>query len=177
MEITKKKIEEIGDEFKRSGKADRIHFFKGIDGFGLRLQGDRRTWIVQYRIGLKQRRVTLGTTDELDPKEAIKRAKEVVAGVWKNEDPQQERKDERANPKITFRTVVDRYLELQKPKLRAHSFYENERARTTLSSLFTWAMKHGLCEADANPVAIRRASSFAEQMPPTSSPPITTTGS
>jgi hypothetical protein len=36
--------------------------------------GGKRTWIAQYRLGSKQRRVTLGTTDTLDSEEARRRA-------------------------------------------------------------------------------------------------------
>ena len=39
--------------------------------FGIRLRsGGRRTWVAQYRIGTKQRRVTLGTIETIDADEA-----------------------------------------------------------------------------------------------------------
>ena len=43
------------------GKKDHIEFDDDVPGFGLRLrEGGSRTWIFQYRIGSKQRRMVLG---------------------------------------------------------------------------------------------------------------------
>ena|SRR5829696_5745279 len=62
------------------GKTEIIVFDKTLPGFGVRVRlGGKRTWIAQYRLGLKQRRVTLGTTDTLDGEEARRRAKSVLA--------------------------------------------------------------------------------------------------
>jgi Arm DNA-binding domain len=45
-----------------AGKADHIEFDDDITGFGLRLrEGGSRTWVYQYRIGSKQRRMVLGS--------------------------------------------------------------------------------------------------------------------
>ena len=47
-----------------------------VSGFGVRVRaGGKRVWLVQFRIGTKQRRITLGSVDVLDPEEAKKRAK------------------------------------------------------------------------------------------------------
>ena len=44
-----------------AGKGERIIFDEEIAGFGVRLrEGGSRVWIVQYKIGAKQRRLTLG---------------------------------------------------------------------------------------------------------------------
>jgi hypothetical protein len=45
-----------------TGKSDCIVFDDDIAGFGLRLrEGGSRTWVYQYRIGKKQRRMVLGS--------------------------------------------------------------------------------------------------------------------
>src|SRR3954449_12816256 len=71
------------------GKTEIIVFDKTLPGFGVRVRlGGKRTWIAQYRLGSKQRRVTLGTTDTLDPEEARRRAKSVLGAVHTGDDPQ-----------------------------------------------------------------------------------------
>ena len=43
------------------GKSEAIYFDKGIPGFGLRLRaGGGTSWVFQYLIGAKQRRMSLG---------------------------------------------------------------------------------------------------------------------
>jgi hypothetical protein len=45
-----------------AGKTDHIIFDEDLPGFGIRLRGGGKiTWIIQYRVGSKQRRVMLGT--------------------------------------------------------------------------------------------------------------------
>jgi Arm DNA-binding domain len=74
MKLTKETVRKLK---LPAGKADAIYFDEDLAGFGLRLRaGGKRTWLVQYRIGAKQRRVTLGTVKQpdgsgtLDPDEA-----------------------------------------------------------------------------------------------------------
>ena len=63
-----------------------------LPGFGLRLrEGGKRTWIVQYRVGAKQRRVTLGTVETLNADEARKRARSALSKVHLGHDPQLEK--------------------------------------------------------------------------------------
>lgn len=65
-----------------AGKTEAITFDDALPGFGVRLRaGGKRTWIVQYRVGSKQRRVTLGTVEALDPDKARQGAKDTLAKV------------------------------------------------------------------------------------------------
>src|ERR1700735_1462534 len=74
------------------GKSELLVFDDMLPGFGVRLRaGGKRTWIVQYRIGPKQRRLTLGTVKTFDSIEARKRAKDTVAKVQLGQDPQAEK--------------------------------------------------------------------------------------
>ena len=199
MTFTDKTVREVVAAFDRdrnkSGVKERIVFDDDLKGFGLRLQGNSRTWIVQYRAGTKQRRVKIGPWPGVSPSKAYARAREIIGGKWTGEDEQAKRLDRRAKDKITLRHVVNHYLERQQPRLKAHSFEEisryllgaglhrywkpmhdlpidkieqpsvasglrdiiknngpvaASRARTALSSMFTWAMKEGFCSF--NPV-------------------------
>jgi Arm DNA-binding domain len=71
-----------------AGVKDKILFDDTLPGFGLRIrEGGKRTWIVQYRVGAKQRRVTLGTTETLDAEGARKRAKTALSKTYLGHDP------------------------------------------------------------------------------------------
>lgn len=62
------------------GKSELLEFDDTLPGFGVRLRaGGKRTWIVQYRIGPQQRRLSLGTVKAFDATEARRRAKDAVA--------------------------------------------------------------------------------------------------
>src|SRR3954466_601928 len=79
-----------------AGRTEIIVFDEALPGFGVRVRlGGKRTWIAQYRLGSKQRRVTLGTTDTLDPDEARRRARSVLGAVHNGDDPQAKKADAR----------------------------------------------------------------------------------
>ena len=86
MRLTRPNVARLGVP---SGKTEIIVFDEALPGFGVRVRiGGKRTWIAQYRLGKKQRQVTLGTTDTLDPDEAGRRAKSVLGAVHNGDDPQ-----------------------------------------------------------------------------------------
>ena len=48
------------------GKQDHIEFDDAVPGFGIRLRASgSRTWLFQYRIGAKQRRMALGSVSAI----------------------------------------------------------------------------------------------------------------
>ena len=111
------------------GAADKIFFDDGLSGFGLRVRdGGKRTWIAQYRVGTKQRRVTLGTVENLDAQAARQRAKDVLSQVHLGGDPQTEKAERRARASVTVGVMVERYLaERAAKRLKPRSFEEVER--------------------------------------------------
>ena len=180
-----------------SGHADAIFFDDDLSGFGLRLRaGGKRTWIVQYRVGRKQRRLTLGNMTTLDADKARRAAKDRLAEIQLGGDPQSDRLHERALAERTLRGIVEKYLEARQPNVRERTYAEIKRhlmpsaggppywrglldrpvheirraeislertkiekasgpvaanrARSSLSALFAWAMREGL--VDLNPV-------------------------
>ena len=173
------------------GKSETIVFDETLSGFGVRIRaGGKRTWVVQYRAGAKQRRLTLGTVEAVGPDEARERARKVLASVQLGTDPQAEKAANRMRAALTLGKAGERYLMHAQSRLRPRSFQEVERhlaqhwaplrevpihvvtrrdiavrlteistsrgpfaanrARATLSALFTWAMHSG--EVEANPV-------------------------
>lgn len=174
------------------GRSEAFFWDDDLAGFGLRLRaGGKRTWVVQYRMGAKQRRVSLGTPATLAPEKARRSAADILAKARLGQDFQAERGRVRAEAALTLGVVVGRYVaEHVETRQRPRSQVETKRhllkhwrplhglplaqvdrrlisdrlgrlalesgpiaanrARSALAALFSWAMRHGL--AEANPV-------------------------
>src|SRR3954451_21210326 len=115
-----------------AGKSELIVFDEALPGFGVRVRiAGKRTWIAQYRLGSKQRRVTLGTTDTVDCEEARRRAKSVLGAVHLGDDPQARKAEARARASITLGTVAANYLErFAAERLRPKTLTETRRYLT-----------------------------------------------
>ena len=110
------------------GKGEAIVFDDALPGFGIRLRaGGKRTWIAQYRLGAKQRRITLGTVETVDPDEARKLARSALAKVQLGGDPQAEKADSRARASVTLGVIADSYLARAQGRLKPRSYEEVER--------------------------------------------------
>jgi integrase len=109
MRLTKANIEKLA---LPASVNDKLVFDSTLPGFGLRLrEGGKRTWIVQYRVGTKQRRVTLGTVETLNAEEARTRAKSALSKVHLGHDPQLEKAEARAQSASSLKAIAERYLE------------------------------------------------------------------
>jgi integrase len=110
------------------GKTERIVFDEAMPGFGVRVRaGGKRTWIAQYRLGNKQRRLTLGTLETLDEPEARRRAKTALSKVHPGHDPQMEKAERRAQASITLGRIADAYLAQAERALKPRSYQEVRR--------------------------------------------------
>jgi integrase len=122
VKLTKASVERLN---LPQGKSEVIVFDEALPGFGIRMRaGGKRTWIAQYRVGVKQRRLTLGTVETLDPDDARKRAKDALARVQLGQDPQAEKTAARA-PKVhelTLSDAVERYLTYAARKLKTSTY-------------------------------------------------------
>ena len=133
MRFTKPSIDRLAIP---SGRDELLLFDEALPGFGIRLRaGGKRTWIVQYRIGAKQRRLTIGRVDVLDLDKARVEAKKALAMVGLARDPVAERAKARAEAAITFGALLPLYLEAKKEELRPRSYVETERHRGALCSV------------------------------------------
>jgi integrase len=94
------------------GKAEAFFWDDKLKGFGLRLRaGGKRTWLIQYRAGSQQRRVSLGSADTVDAVDARADAKKRLAEVAQGGDPQARKLEERERSAVTFEANVPRYLD------------------------------------------------------------------
>jgi integrase len=111
-----------------AGKKDIIVFDDDINGFGLRVrEGGRKCWIVQYRLGMKQRRLNLGPIARLSAEDARKTAKNVLARVTLGQDPQSDRQTAKSRAVDTLGVLVEEYLDARQSILRPRSYLEVQR--------------------------------------------------
>ena len=101
----------LGKVLLPAGKSETIVFDEDMPGFGLRIRaGGKRTWVAQYRVGTKQRRITLGTPETVDAEKARQLAKEALARVSLGQDPQSAKLEARAQAAVTLGAVVPQYI-------------------------------------------------------------------
>jgi integrase len=111
-----------------TGKSDCIVFDDDIAGFGLRLrEGGSRTWVYQYRIGKKQRRMVLGSAKSVPLSLARKNAGDLEAKVRLGGDPAMNKENARLEVDNTFAVLADQFLEARKPSWRTRTYEEVKR--------------------------------------------------
>jgi integrase len=178
------------------GVSERTFFCDTLPAFGLRLRaGGSRSFVIQYDIGGKTKRVTLGSTATLDLGKAREKAKDLLAAVRLGQDPAAAKLEARARASETFGALLlSRYLPYKRAQVRLRSFRELERHLTkyarslhprpitaidrraiaalvatitveagptaancaldSLSGYFTWLLREGLLEGQANPASL-----------------------
>ena len=110
------------------GKSDCIVFDDDIAGFGLRLrEGGSRTWVYQYRIGKKQRRMVLGSANSVMLSLARKNASDLEAKVRLGGDPAMNKETARLEVDNTFAVLADQFLEARKSSWRTRTYEEIKR--------------------------------------------------
>jgi integrase len=174
-----------------AGKSELFEWDDDLPGFGIRLRdGGSKSWIIQYRVGRKQRRKTIGSVAAMNAATARKAAKKDLARVELGVDPQAVKIEQRAKSADTYDALRAQFLARKEKRLKPSSYqqvvthltahwaifkgvsiheikkrtiadrlrklaeergpYAANRARTTLSSFFGWAIGEGV--VDVNPV-------------------------
>jgi len=117
------------------GEADRIWFDDAVPGFGLRVrQTGSRSWIFQYKIGGKTRRLVIGQASAIKLGRAREIASEHYAKVKLGRDPGAEKRLQVLQSSHTFGGLAAKYLEQQQGALRPGSFREISRHLETHSA-------------------------------------------
>ena len=105
-----------------------ITFDEDIPGFGLRLRaGGSRTFIFQYKIGGKHRRMTLGKHPALKTAEARKTAAKLYADVRLGNDPASAKAEKQGRAAETFGAILKTYLTRRRGTIWASSYGQIER--------------------------------------------------
>jgi integrase len=103
---------------------DRFEWDSKLTGFGKRTRDGRETWIIQYRLGHKQRRMTIGTCAKLTQAQAREQARKRLAQVELGQDPAADKRQSRTEAKNTLRSVVAQYLEARQGAVRPRTYVE-----------------------------------------------------
>jgi integrase len=133
-------VKEISALTLPGGKIDHVFWDDELPGFGLRLRaGGSRSWVFQYKLGTKQRRMSLGaatkesfaTLRNADGTIIKVGVRELVsqlhARVRLGEDPASDKSQGRKRATETFKAVATRFLAFQKDRLRPESYRAAER--------------------------------------------------
>ena len=103
-----------------TGVADKIVFDADVPGFGIRIRASgARTWVYQYKIGGRTRRLVLGQVSAITPAKAREIAAELHAKVRLGGDPASERREKVQRALDTFRALTERFLEQYRARPRS----------------------------------------------------------
>jgi integrase len=107
-------------------KSELLVFDADLPGFGVRLRaGGSKTWIFQYKLGNKHRRITLGRVSALEPAAAREQASKLHAQVRLGQDPAGAKAESRAHADETFGACIRLFLAWQRGRVK--SFRDVER--------------------------------------------------
>jgi integrase len=110
------------------GKTDHVYFDDDIAGFGLRMrEGGSRTWVYRYRVGTKQRSITLGSATSVPLALARANAGALEAKVRLGQDPALEKETARAQAGNTVGALIDQYLDARASDWRPNSLRQVHR--------------------------------------------------
>jgi len=106
-----------------TGKLEKIFFDDDFPGFGLRVRaGGSRTFVFQYTLGAKQRRMSLGVATASNVNHVRKIVEKLHARVRLGEDPATSKAQARTAAVHTFKVVAEEYLKDQQPKWRPRTY-------------------------------------------------------
>ncbi len=114
-----------------AGKTDWVAWDDNLPGFGLRLRGRSRTWVIQYRIGQQQRRESLGDIRKITLEAARTVARTRFAQVQLGTDPGAEKAKARAATSkavaLTLGGVAAHYLDAKRDVLSLSTYKATDR--------------------------------------------------
>jgi integrase len=110
------------------GKSDVLYFDDNVPGLALRVRASgKRSWVLQYRVGSKQRRLSLGAASALSLTEVRRRAGLLHAETKLGHDPAGAKEVAKARAGETFEALLGSFLARQKEELRPRALAEVER--------------------------------------------------
>jgi integrase len=107
------------------GKTDYVAWDDAMPGFGVRLRGAGKHFIVQYRVGKQQRRESLGDVRKITLDQARQIARQRFAQVELGNDPAAEKAKAReaaSAAALTLGSVVTRYIDAKRDTVRRATF-------------------------------------------------------
>ena len=128
MKLTTATVPKIG---LPAGKTDHIEWDDEISGLGLRLrEGGSRSFIFQYKLGTKHRRMALGVATPETVARARKTAAKLHARVKLGQDPASDKVEAQRQASETFEPSAQEFLDTLRDRYRPGSFREIRRHLT-----------------------------------------------
>jgi integrase len=131
-------------------KDDVVVWDDDLPGFGVRMRGHHKAYLIQFRVGPLQRRESLGDTRQIKLEDARKAARQRFAKAQLGIDPAAERartKAKRAALRLTVGSVAERYLDAKRDRMR----------QSTLRSAQMYLTDHWSPLADYSLASVTRA--------------------
>jgi integrase len=126
-----------------AGKSEHIFFDDDLPGFGIRIRtGGSRNWVFQYKLGTKQRRVTLGSSKALNASKARDKAGEMYAQVRLGHDPAGQKIEARNRAVETFEAAQKQFLASQKERLKLPHDYKGRLKPRTYQEIERHLLTH-----------------------------------
>src|SRR5262245_43722474 len=105
-----------------AGKSEAIFWDDDIAGLGVRLRaGGAQVWVFQYKLGEKNRRMTLGSVTAQDVGKIRATASDLYHQVKTGKDVQGEKIKSRIEAAETFKAVAEEFLAYKQTELRRGS--------------------------------------------------------
>ena len=125
MRLTDKSIRDL---VCPAGMSERTFWDSELPGFGLRVRtSGARSWLCQYAIHGRTRKVTFGAPPLVTVGAARAAAQKVMASVRLGGDPAKERAERREQALNTIGGLIPAFLDRQRKRLRRRSMVEVER--------------------------------------------------
>lgn len=110
------------------GRSEQVVFDEALPGFGLRVRATgAKTWLVQYAVAGRTKRVFLGAPALVDASKARAMAKDLLARVRLGGDPAGEKVAARTEAANTVGALLPRFLAYQRGRLKPRSHQETTR--------------------------------------------------
>ncbi len=122
-----------------AGKSDHFEWDNEVPGFGFRARGKAAHYLVQFRVGNKQRRVSLGAVAKVDLDKARKLARGMFSEVADKVDPTVARAKAATAASKTFELAAEDFIDHQTGKIAAAYLQD-----VTLSLCVVFKVLHGL---------------------------------
>jgi len=111
-----------------AGESEKIVWDADVPGLGLRMRaGGSRNWVYQYKLGTKNRRMTLGALSAVPLVKAREIAGDLYARVRLGQDPAAVKAASKSRAAETFEPIAERFLAHKKTSLRPRYYGEIER--------------------------------------------------
>jgi integrase len=111
-----------------SGKSEQFFWDDTLPGFGVRMRASGAQWTIQYRVGTKQRRESLGDIRQITLDAARDIARTRFASVQLGNDPAADKAKKRAADaavKLTFGKVAEQYVAFKRTKLEKGDYRQS----------------------------------------------------